>query len=118
VRSGEGAKRRELDDGLYLIFKEHRQHNDVLRDGFEEAGANGQSGLWKINNEHALLFRRTLADEPFADGDPFEVPFRRAGVGGEKGKRTGFFRVHLVDQSLLRVDQRRELGEEHTAHGG
>ena len=39
VRGSELAEAGEFDDGLDAVFEEHRQHNHVARDGFEQAGA-------------------------------------------------------------------------------
>ena len=37
VRGGEGAQRGQLDHRLDLILEEHRQHDDVARNGLEQA---------------------------------------------------------------------------------
>ena len=62
---------------------------------------------------------RALADQALADADCCGWPFRRVGEGGEQHAcSAGFFGLHLVDDALLRVDQRRKFGEQHAADGG
>ena len=40
------------------------------------------------------------------------------GIGREQRHAIGFFRAHLIDDSLLRIYQRRQFGEQHAADGG
>ena len=44
MRGGEGAERGQLDHGLYLIFKEHRQHDDVARHRLKRPERIGHGG--------------------------------------------------------------------------
>ncbi len=41
VGGGEGVEAGEFDDSFHAIFEEYGQHDDVARDCFEEAGADG-----------------------------------------------------------------------------
>ena len=66
VRGGEGAQRSQLDDRLHLIFKEHRQHDDVARHGLEQAGADRDGVLRQIGDQHAPFFGRALSDQALA----------------------------------------------------
>ena len=78
VRGGEGVEAGELDDGLDAIFEEHRQHDDVARDGLEEAGADRDGVRRKIGDQHAALFERALADQAFAEPDALRMAVRRS----------------------------------------
>jgi hypothetical protein len=56
MRRGERAQAGELNHRFHAIFKQHRQHNDVLGNRLEQAGADGCGLLGQITNQHAALF--------------------------------------------------------------
>ena len=59
-----------------------------------------------------------MADETFANFDGLTMSFRRIGEGGEQDHAAGGFRFHLVEDALLRVDERSKFREQHASHGG
>ena len=69
-------------------------------------------------DEHAAFVRRALAYEAFAHAQLTCMSVRCVvGVSGEKHHFGRFVCLHLVDHALLRVDERRKLGQKHTADG-
>ena len=62
MRRGEVAERRQLDDRFDAIFEEHRQHDHVLRHGFEKSRANRRGALRNFVDQHAAFLRRALTD--------------------------------------------------------
>ena len=82
----------------------------------------GTACAGQLGDQHAALLRGALADQAFAD-----ARFRGCGRRGVSAKAESRTRPlsssvsagsDLVDDALLRVDQRGQFGEQHAAHGG
>ena len=111
-------ERSQLDDRLRLSLEEHRQHDDAgwLRPA--QGGMDWHVAVRHIGKQDALIFLGALTDEPFA---------HRYGIGkvgaariaGESSQRRGFAieRRHLVNGSVLGIDQGRQLRKQHFCHG-
>ena len=66
LQRGKGMDRRELDHGLDLVLEQDRQHDDVLRRGLEQGGADRNSIGGHLGNQHAALVRSALTNQAFA----------------------------------------------------
>ena len=92
VRGGEFAERGQLDNSFDAILEENGKDDDVLRDGFEQAGGDRDGIAGNFLDEHAALFRGTLSDEAFADAQVLVLIVGvLVGVGGELHKFAGTF---------------------------
>ena len=85
VDLAEAVERGQLDDRLDLAFEQHRQHDDVQRLGFAEAGADLHVVAGHVGEQDALLLERALADQPLAGLEPVrEVLALRVRVAREQ----------------------------------
>src|SRR5690348_11680838 len=118
VRCGECVESGEFDHGLDAVFKEHGQDDHILRHGGEKTRTNGRGAFRQIRNEYAALFSSALTDESFAQLETRGVPgFDVIGVSGQQNELSRPVRFHLVDDALLRVNERGELGKKRAADG-
>ena len=62
-------KRGQLHHRQHLTFEDDRQHDDVQRLGFAEAGVDLHVVVGRVGDEDALLLERGLADQPLADAE-------------------------------------------------
>src|SRR5579872_4451226 len=102
--------RSEFDHCLDLILEQHRQDEQVAWRHIEQSRRNRRH-VWRRGDQHAALVYRALANQPLAEAQYLGVTVDAIiGIGG---KELEFFTVllamHLVDDALMRVDQRREL---------
>src|SRR6185437_6810245 len=115
VRRGERAERSKLDDGFHAALEEHRKHDDIARDGFEQTGANGNAVERQISDKQTALFHSALSDEAFAEREIFAMAvFAVIGIGREQNHLLGVFRLHAIDDDLLRINEWREFREQQT----
>ena len=72
----------------------------------------------QIGDQHALLFGRALPDEAVAKPQVLRMAVHAVvGERREQHEAFGFLALHLIDHALLRVDERRQFGEQHAADG-
>jgi len=75
--------------------------------------------LGHVRDDDAFLVHRALADEALAHLEAIRVGrMRRARVACQHAQVHGAVVAHLVDHALVRVDERRQLGQQHAADGG
>ncbi len=119
MRGGEGLQGGQLDHGLGLAFEKHRQHNQIARRRFAEAGVNSNVIRRSVGKQHPLFLQSALADQAFTDSECLRIP--SAGsmrVAGQQLEVGTVFRVRrLIDRAVLGVDEGRQLREEHLADG-
>jgi hypothetical protein len=117
LQVGEVAQRGKLDHGLHLALEEHRQHDGVARDGLEQARPDRHHVRRHLRDQHAPGIAGALADEALAHARRSawprdRHPHRRTGAGARSARHR---RSHLVDHPMLRLDERREFGQQHPA---
>src|SRR5437763_10917195 len=111
-------ERRQLDDRLDAVFKEHWQNYDTAWLRFKETGANWHCAIRQVIDQHAALLKSALPDETFARIHAAEVSVRPIRSKTRKQHHAlGFFSFHLVDNALLCVHQRHQLAEHHATNG-
>ena len=72
----------------------------------------------QVGDQHAPLFSGALTDEPFADAQVMTVTaFARVGERRKQNHLGAVFRLHLINDALLRINERRQLREQHAADG-
>src|SRR6266702_86910 len=81
MRGGEGVQASQFDDSFDAIFKQHRQHNHIAWDCFEEAGTDGNGILGQLADKHAPLIHRALPYQPMADAYRSRMPALCLGEG-------------------------------------
>ena len=71
-----------------------------------------------VGDQHAPLVDRALADQALAEPQRRRVAVGAVvGIGGEQLAGRRLLVLHLVDDALVGVDQRRQLGEQQPADG-
>ena len=118
LQGGERGHRGELDDGLDLALEQDRQHDDVLRHDLEQRRADRHGVRRHRGDQHAALVDRALPDQAFADLNPRRMAVRAVvGERGEEPQGRRLVGLDLIDHAELRVDQRRQLAQQHPSHG-
>ena len=109
------GERRELDHRLDLAFEQHRQHDHVLRARRHQTGPDADGIVRHVGEQDPLPLQRALPDQALAEPVPARLAgLRRVGVAGQLPQARRPVRFVLdVHHALLRVDERRELREQH-----
>ena len=119
MRGGEGAERGQFDHGFHAALEEHRKHDDVSRNGPEEAGANGNGVLGQFRDQHAALLEGALANEALPESESLRVSILAIiGERREQPHAGGLFRLDLIDHALLSGHQGSQFRKKHAADGG
>jgi hypothetical protein len=111
-------QRGQFDDRLGLPLEQHRQHDNADPVGLTKAGRDVDEIGRHIGKQDAFLFQRALSGETLAEADAGGEPFTAMRVARQQNE---FWMVacasEVVDGSLVRVDQRGQLGQEHLTDG-
>ena len=116
----------QFHDRLDLPFKEHRQHDDIRRRRLAQPGGDLHVVGRSVGHQDAFLFQRRLPDQTLAQGEAVaDLLAITEGVAGQELQirlvlvLLGFFlwRLHDVEDALLRADHRRQFGENQLADG-
>ena len=119
MRRRELVERGQRQHRLDLALEDDGEHGDAARQRIEERRADGNRVLRDVGHDDAALVDRALADEALAERKARRVRLvRRVGVAREHAQVHRAFVGHLVDEALVRVDQRRQLGQQHPADRG
>src|SRR5579859_5270548 len=116
LQGGELVDRGELDHRLDLVLELHRQHENVARLGLEQCRADRHRVVGHVGDQQAAPVERALADQTFTHAQRL----RMAGgtvvrVGRQQLEFLLALGFDLVDDALVGVDQRGELGEQEPA---
>ncbi len=111
---------RELDDRAHFAFEQDRQHDDVEGPGLAEARGDADVVGRNVADQDPLLLERALPDESLTEpelrGQVLATLVRIAGLEGEVSL-VAVRPDHAVKDTLLRIDQGGELGQDHLGHG-
>ena len=77
LQRGELAERGQLDDRLDLVLEQHRQHDDVARNGLEQRRSDRNRVRRHVADQHAALVGGALADQALADAEPLGMSVER-----------------------------------------
>jgi hypothetical protein len=118
VGFGEAVQRRDLDDGLDLLFEQDRQHDDVGRRRRAQARRDDDVVARHVGQPDAALLQRALAHQAFArqEGGRQLAAGTVAVRRDHAQARIGFLRVHHVEHAVVRRDQRRQLRQDQLRH--
>src|SRR6185312_14110305 len=105
MRASESVQAGQLDDCFYAILKKNRQNNNVMGNGFEQARANRNRVAGQIGDQHAPFFESALSDKTFSNLDELRMTFSRVRKRREKGQVVRVVRLHLIENTLLRIHQ-------------
>src|SRR5260370_32684202 len=110
MRGREGAQRSQFDNRLHLVVKQHWQNDYIAWRCPEQSGANGSSVWREIGDQHAPFLGRALPGKAFSRAQTLGMSVgttisecRQEHQGSRR------FRFHLVDNTLLSIDQGREF---------
>ncbi len=117
---GERLQRGQLDHRLGLAFEQHRQHDDVLRRRRAEARVDARVVGGTSVSRMRCFSSAHWPTRPLPSCDPLGLivaAARSRRAGAASARRRPSSAQHLIDRALLRVDQRRQLREQHLADG-
>ena len=118
LRGGERADRGELDHGLDLVLEQHRKHDDILRDHTQQSRIDRRRIAGDVRHQPLPLVHGALADQSFTELHDLRVRTAAiAGIGGEQAQLRVLGVLHLIDHAHMRVDQRRQFGQQQPADG-
>ena len=119
LQIGESAEGGELDHRLHLALELHRQHDDVPRLCLEQSRSDRHHVVRHLGDENAPCVECALADETLAELEAVGMAaFGAVRIGGEQLQRVlPIVGLDLIDDAMLRLDQRRELGKHEAADG-
>ncbi len=112
------AERSQLNGGLHVAFKQHRQHDNAGRRGAAQTGIDPDISAGHVGNQNALLLPGALAHQPLPDRElPWNTVLLVDGVARQQ-IQNGFVVLGVgdVEGSVLRAYQRRQLGEQKLRH--
>ena len=119
LQRGELGHRGKLDHRLDLVFEQHRQHDDVARHDLEQRRTDRHRVGRQFGDQQAALVGRALADQAFANPNPFRMTGGAVvGIGREEPHGLQFLVFHLIDDAKLGTHQRRQFGEQQPADRG
>src|SRR6267378_3333363 len=117
AESLEGGK---LDHGLYVTFKQYRQHHDVVWRRFAQAGSNIYVVIGDVGYQNPFALECALAHQTLA-----HLEFVRQVLTLLVGVAAKEFHHGLtigagvyIENALLSINKRREFREHHLRYGG
>ena len=120
VGRAERLERRKLDDSSNLAFEEDRELDDVRGRRLAERRGDLDVILWDVRHDDSLLLERALAHQAFAEGELHrDVLALLVGIGGlqRQVSRRSIRPDHAVEDAVLSMHQRRQLGQDHLRDG-
>ena len=114
------SKGSQLDGGLHVTFKQHRQNHNAHRSGAAQTGVDPDITARHVLNEDALLLSGALADQALSDlelfGDAVAIV---DGIAGQELQFSGLFfpRLRNIECPVLGAHEWRQLGEQKLRHG-
>ena len=115
--SSKVAQGGEFDNRLHVIFEQHRQHHHIPRNRFEQAGANRNGLRRQVGDDKAAFFCSALSDQTLSAFQAAKMAIFAVACEGCQHHHA-LFALHLVNHSLLSVDQRHKLRQESAADRG
>ena len=118
VGGREFVQRGQAEHGLHLPLEGHREDDQVARQRLEEDRTDRHGIRRHVGDQDAAPIAGALADEAFPEAEHRRI--RDVGGVGVAGQHLQPRRlaVHLVDDALVRVDERHQLGQQQLADRG
>ena len=114
MRIAEGVEGRQLDHRFGFAFEQHRQHDDIVRRRFAEAGRDVDIVVGNVGDQDAFASRACTGPPGLRRR---EIHWRDSCACCKHSPPSNFITgwplstVVDIEDALLRIDQRRQFGQ-------